>query len=295
MLRLWHSGRTRPIFHLTNGGAVPGHAQFQPHRHRRGDGYARPGARLHVRHPGARAVAAAAEGAGPAGRAEHGRVHLRLPGLAARRSRPGAVEGEGPARGERHHASSRGSTRSSPRPPSGAPSRSTCSRARGSTACSASGTARGRASIAASTCSSTPTPPAPRRMAACWRSPATTMARNPRPCRIRASRARGRHDPGAQPVGRAGVPRFRPARLGDVALLRLLGRDARDRGHGRDVLARDRRSAPDRDAHADRLPAAAGRREHPLAGPAAGAGTPPARYKVYAAMEYARPTGSTAS
>ena len=63
------------------------------------------------------------------------------------------------------------------------------SRAPRSTACSASGTARARASTARATCSSTPMPPAPRSMAACSRSPATTTLPSPRPCRTRASRS----------------------------------------------------------------------------------------------------------
>ena len=40
-------------------------------------------------------------------------------------------------------------------------------------------------------------------------------------------RLHGRDDPGAEPVGRAGDPRSRPAWLGDVALFRLLGRRSR--------------------------------------------------------------------
>ena len=52
------------------------------------------------------------------------------------------------------------------------------------TAWSASGTARGRASTAAATCSATATPPAPPNMAACSALPATITAPSPPPCRI---------------------------------------------------------------------------------------------------------------
>ena len=58
-------------------------------------------------------------------------------------------------------SSSPASTKTWRRPPSGAPSRSTSFPAPNTTACSACGTARGRASTAAATSSATPTPPAP--------------------------------------------------------------------------------------------------------------------------------------
>ena len=90
------------------------------------------------------------------------RLHLRLPRLAARRPRPGAVEGAEVPRARAHQVPARASTRTSPPPRSGARSRSTCIREReSSTACSRCGTARARAWTAAATCSSTPTSPAP--------------------------------------------------------------------------------------------------------------------------------------
>ena len=75
------------------------------------------------------------------------------------------------------------------------------------------------------TCSSTATPPGTRSTAACWWSRATTTAASPRPCRTRRDHVFiAAMIPVLDPVGRAGVPRLRPARLGDVALFRLLGR-----------------------------------------------------------------------
>jgi hypothetical protein len=120
--------------------------------------------------------------------------------------------------------SSRASTRISPRPPAGARSRPSCAAKASSMACSASGTARGRASTAPATCSATPTWPAPRRTAACSRSWATTTRR------ILHQRAsvgvplRRRDDADPEPGGRAGDHRLRPLRLRHVALRRHLGR-----------------------------------------------------------------------
>ena len=68
----------------------------------------------------------------------------------------------------------------------GQPAAPALARRRATTAWSASGTARGRASTARATCSSTATPPAPRGTAACCASPATTMAPSRR--RSRTSR-----------------------------------------------------------------------------------------------------------
>ena len=94
-------------------------------------------------------------------RAEHGGLHLGLSRLAAGRARPGAVARAQVPRAERHRLPARASTRTWPPPRSGARSRSGCSRAPSTTACSRSGTARVRASTARSTCSSTATTPAP--------------------------------------------------------------------------------------------------------------------------------------
>ena len=67
--------------------------------------------------------------------------------------------------------------------------------------------------------------PAPRSMAACCCWPATTTAANPRPLPHQSEHAFiDCDDPGAESRRRAGIPRSRPARLGDVALFRLLGR-----------------------------------------------------------------------
>ena len=87
-------------------------------------------------------------------------------------------------------------------------------------------------------------------------------------------RLHGRPDPGAQPGRRAGVPRPRSLRLGDVALRWDLGRpesgrrDARQLGlgHGRPREGDDRAARRFRDA--------AGRPQHPLARRADGPGIP---------------------
>ncbi len=63
----------------------------------------------------------------------------------------------------------RHSTRTSPRPRSGARSRPSCAAKASSMACSACGTARARASTAPATPSATPISPAPRSTAACSR------------------------------------------------------------------------------------------------------------------------------
>ncbi len=70
-------------------------------------------------------------------------------------------------------------------------------------------------------------------------------------------------DPDPQSGGRAGDPRLRPLRLGDVALHRRLGgaqvhaRDGGDHGRGR------RQPRPREDRHARRLRDAGGRAQHP--------------------------------
>ena len=56
-------------------------------------------------------------------------------------------------------------------------------------------------------------------------------------------------DAGAVPVLGAGNPRPRPARLGDVALLGLLGRLQVRRGHGREFVVRVRRSGARQNNH----------------------------------------------
>ena len=76
----------------------------------------------------------------------------------------------------------------------------------------------------------------------------------------------GGDDAGALPVERAGDPRPRPARLGDVALLRRLGRLQVRRRHRRELGVGLHRSGANGDRHPGRLPAAARRRLDPLAG-----------------------------
>jgi indolepyruvate ferredoxin oxidoreductase len=77
--------------------------------------------------------------------------------------------------------------------------------------------------------------------AACWRSRPTTTPAAPRPCRTARNSIRQRDDAGAQSGRRAGHPRHGPARLGDVALHRALGRLQDDRRDGR-VLGQRRTS-----------------------------------------------------
>ena len=71
--------------------------------------------------------------------------------------------------------------------------------------------------------------------------------------------------PGALSVVGAGNPRPRPARLGDVALLGLLGRLQVRRRHRRELVVRVHRPGPHADRRAGRLSAAAGRPVDPLA------------------------------
>ena len=167
---------------------------------------------------------------------QHRRLRLRLPRLAARRARPVAVEGAevprarerqvpaGPQRGPRGdvdlgHAAGQ--------PASAAPR---------STACSRCGTARVRAWTAAATCSSTRnfagTVEARRRARAGRRRPRGQVVDAAAPVRAPVL---GGDDPGAVSVVGAGDPRPRPARLGDVALLGLLGRLQVRRRHGREL------------------------------------------------------------
>ena len=134
-----------------------------------------------------------------------------------------------------------------------------------------------RASTVAATCSSTPTPPAPGSTAACWCLPATTTPPSPPRSPTRASTY-------SRPAAyRCCIRRAcrststRPARLGHVALLRLLGRlQVR---HRRDRIRRlgGYRSAPRADRAARGFRPAAGRPQHPLARRHPRAGSPPAR------------------
>ena len=75
----------------------------------------------------------------------------------------------------------------------------------------------------------------------------------------------GLHDPGAQPGQRAGVPRPRAARLRHEPLRRLLGRVQVRHRRGRVGRLGRSRSRAGEDPAADRLRAAAGRAQHPLA------------------------------
>ena len=91
-----------------------------------------------------------------------------------------------------------------------------------------------------------------RRLGAAWRRAAARRRRSRLqildPGASIRIRVHGRLYPGAEPVGRAGNPRSRPLRLGDVALLRLLDRVQDDRRDGGQLgLGRGRPGAdPDR-------------------------------------------------
>jgi hypothetical protein len=168
--------------------------------------------------------------------------------------------------------------------------------ARNTTASSPSGTARGRASTAAATCFKHANTPAPRRTAACCagrRRPHLRQSSTlPAPERARLSS--DAMIPVLNPAGVQEYPRLRPLRLGDVALLGLLGRL---QVRLRDVEPRPRstsiRSACDRQAR--RLRDAAGRPQHPLARPAAGAGARLHRTSCRPRWPSRAPTSSTAS
>ena len=157
-------------------------------------------------------------------RAQHRGLHLRLSRLAARRLRQGAVAGASAARAARHRLPARPQRGPRRHRRLGHPAGRPVPRRARSTACSASGTARVPASTAPATRSSTPTAPAPRRRAACWRWPATTTARSRPPPRIRASTRSMPRDADALPGDVQDISRSRPAGLRAVALLRLLGR-----------------------------------------------------------------------
>ncbi|CAG9204376.1 hypothetical protein BVI434_1910012 [Burkholderia vietnamiensis] len=99
---------------------------------------------------------------------------------------------------------------------------------------------------------------------------------------------------GAVSVQRAGISRLRPARLGDEPLLGAVGRAQVRDGRRRIVGIGRHRPASHRHRAADRLRAAGRRPEHPLAGPAARAGSAAARLQVVRgarvrAREQARP------
>ena len=140
------------------------------------------GVDLPVRHPGAGPPAARPAPGRPAARPQHRHADLGLPRLAARRARPHARAQPRAARASTTSSSSPASTRTSAPPPSTAASSPTSSRSRSTTACSACGTARARASTAPATSSSTPTSPASARTAACWRWAATIRCRSRRRC-----------------------------------------------------------------------------------------------------------------
>ena len=133
------------------------------------------------------------------------------------------------------------STKTSPPPRCSARSRSRPGRRARSMACSASGTARAPASIAPATRSSTATPMAPRRMAACWSSPATTMAACRPRCRTSPTSPSWLVHADAAPRKRQRISRIRRIWLRAEPLLRHVGRLQGDLGNRR--VRRIRRAA----------------------------------------------------
>ena len=123
------------------------------------------------------------------------------------------------------------------------------------TACSASGTARGRASTAPATCSATPTTPAPRRHGG-----VLALMGDDHTCESSTTAHQSEFHfvdvmiPVLNPAGRAGDHRLRPLRLGAVALRRHLGRPQGGEGHHRVHRHRGRTAGP-RGASSRRLPA----------------------------------------
>ena len=172
---------------------------------------------------------------------EHRRLHLRLPGLAAGALRRRAAAAPASCWRSTTSSSGRASTRISPPPRSGARSTSACSPARRSTACSASGTARGpgvdRSGDALRHANWAGTSPLGGVLALAGDdhgAKSSTVANySDHPF------DRGRHA-GAVPVQRAGAPRLRPARHRDEPLLGLLGRHEAGRPTSSRAAARSR-------------------------------------------------------
>ena len=247
--------------------------------------------RLPHRRPGARPPADAAAPARQARRAQHRRLRLRLSRLAAgRRStrRCGRRRSSSSARNvkfqpglERGPRGDVGLGLAAGQPASAAPR---------SMACSRCGTARARASTAAATCSSTPTSPAPSKHGGVLVLAGDDHAAKSSTLPHQSDHAvLGGDDPGALSVVGAGDPRPRPARLGDVALLGLLGRLQVRRRHGREL---GRRSTSTRRASKIVVPD-----DFPLPPDGVSIRWPDAflatearmqDYKIYAALHYCR-------
>ena len=218
------------------------------------------------RHPGAGPGAADAEGARRGGGPRHRRLRHRLPRLAARRRRPGDVKARQRARGRRRQVRARPQRGSRRHRALGQPAGRACTaraasqgvfglwygKGPGVDRCgdvfrhaNMAGTAEFGGVVACLGDDHT--------------GESSTVAA---PLRVRAGR-RDDADPLAR--RRAGGARLRPARLGALALHRLLGRAEMRQGHHRGHRGRRRRPAPAEDRHPDRLRHARGRAQHPPA------------------------------
>ena len=232
---------------------------------------------LHDRHPGAGQAADDAASARCGGRSRHRLHDLRLPRLAARQLRPGAVAGAalpggarralpaGCQRGHgRHRAVGHAAGGALPRREARRGLRHLVRQGAGRRPHHRRLQARQQRRHRA----------ARRRARAGGRRSCLRVVHHGAPERVRL---RQRRHAGAQPGRRPGVPGLRPARLGALALCRPLGRLHLHRRDGGELGHRLGRPPSRDDRHAGRPCAAAGRAQHPPAGCAARPGGAPAR------------------
>ena len=232
---------------------------------------------LHDRHPGAGQVADDAASERPCGRARHGLPDLRLPRLAARQFRPGAVAGAALPGEARRAVPARRQRRPGGHRPLGHPAGGPLPGAKHDGVFAiwyGKGAGRrphhGRLQARQQRRNRRPW----RRARAGRRRSCLRLLDDGAPERVRLHE---RRHAGAQPGRRAGVPGLWPARLGSLPLRRPLGRLHLHRRDGGQFGRRLGGPAPRRHRGPRRRGAAAGRAQHPLAGHAARPGGTPAR------------------